>query len=184
MLCENCNENEGNVKYTQIINGVKKEMVLCDECAKKMGIDEIGFSMPINFSNFLGDFFDEYNESNFMPNFNKPNILKCEKCGLTYDEFAKEGKFGCENCYETFKNKIDYIVKNLHGSSRHIGRKTKYIKENNIESNYSSNESNKTEKIKEETKIEKLNKDLKLAIKEERYEDAAKIRDEIKKINE
>ena len=25
MLCENCGENEANVKYTQIINGVKKD---------------------------------------------------------------------------------------------------------------------------------------------------------------
>ena len=34
MLCENCGENEANVRYTQIVNGVKKEMKLCDKCAK------------------------------------------------------------------------------------------------------------------------------------------------------
>lgn len=38
MVCQNCGKNEANVKYTQIVNGVKKEMVLCEECAEKMGI--------------------------------------------------------------------------------------------------------------------------------------------------
>ena len=36
MVCQNCGKNEANVKYTQIVNGVKKEMVLCEECAEKM----------------------------------------------------------------------------------------------------------------------------------------------------
>ena len=34
---------------------------------------------------------------------------------------------------------------------------------------------------KQDSKLEKLQEDLKSAIKEERYEDAAKLRDEIKK---
>lgn len=178
MLCQNCNENEGNVKYTQIVNGIKKEMILCDDCAKRIGFDEIGFNMPISFSNFLGDFFDDYSDTDFLPGFSKPQTQKCEKCGLTFDEFIQEGRFGCDNCYNTFRNKLNHMLKNLHGSSSHIGRKTKFIEDNNIKIE------NKESKIKtnEESKVEKLNRDLKLAIKEERYEDAAKIRDEIKKI--
>ena len=38
MVCQNCGKNEANVKQNQIVNGVKKEMVLCEECAEKMGI--------------------------------------------------------------------------------------------------------------------------------------------------
>ncbi len=177
MLCQNCGNNEGNVRYTQIINGVKKEMILCSECAKEMGIDDMDFSMPINFSSFLGDILDEYNDS-FMPSFIKQNTLKCNKCGLTYDEFTQNGKFGCENCYETFNEKVNHLVKNLHGSISHIGRKPKYIKENKIDT-----DSKKEEENKEESELQKLNRELKEAIKEERYEDAAKIRDEIKKLD-
>ena len=188
MLCENCGKNEANVKYTQIINGVKKEMRLCEECAKEQGITNIDFSMPINFSSFLGDMFDEYNESNFLPQIVNNNSLKCKKCGLTYDEFINTGKFGCENCYNTFLDKIDYLVKNLHGSTRHIGRKTKYIKSNEskIKNNNKIEEKilNKSEGESEERKIDELKRKLKEAIKDERYEDAAKIRDEIKKIEE
>ena len=57
MLCENCGENEANVRYTQIVNGVKKEMKLCDKCADELGIGEMDFNMPINLSSFLSDFF-------------------------------------------------------------------------------------------------------------------------------
>lgn len=38
MFCQNCGKNEVNFRYTQIVNGVKKEMALCDKCAKKLGL--------------------------------------------------------------------------------------------------------------------------------------------------
>ena len=178
MLCENCGENEANVRYTQIINGVKKEMNLCENCANEKGITNMDFNMPISFSSFLSDIFDGYNDTNFLPDITKTKTLKCKKCGLTYDEFIDKGKFGCANCYDTFSDKIDYLVKNLHGSTRHIGRKSKYIKENESKIVKEDNQ----EANKEMSKLDLLKKDLKDAIKDERYEDAAKIRDEIKKI--
>ena len=53
MMCENCGKNEVNFRYTQIVNGVKKEMHLCDKCAKEFGLEDLDFSMPINFSSFF-----------------------------------------------------------------------------------------------------------------------------------
>jgi protein arginine kinase activator len=182
MLCSNCGKNEATIRYTHIVNGKKKEMALCEECAKKEGIDDLDFSMPIDFSSFLGDFFED---DNIISNFALPQTQKCKKCGLTYDEFIKTGRFGCNKCYDAFSNKLDNILKNLHGSSRHIGRKPQNIEieESKVENNESSNEDRKNNVIDEkQQKINQLNSDLQLAIKEERYEDAAKIRDEIKKI--
>ena len=60
MLCQNCGKNEANVRYTQIVNGVKKEMALCDKCARELGLDNMDFSMPISMSSFLGDMLNEY----------------------------------------------------------------------------------------------------------------------------
>lgn len=176
MLCSNCGKNEANVRYTRIINGEKTEFALCEECAKKVGLDDIDFSMPINFSNFISDFFED---DAILPSFAKIGIEKCPKCGLTYNEFVNNGKFGCGECYNTFSDRLDAILKNLHGSYKHIGRAPKNIvKEMDMQK-----EKTTTKKIDEkQEKIEKLNKDLQKAIKEERYEDAAKLRDEIKKI--
>ena len=180
MLCENCKENEATIRYTQIINGDKKEMHLCEECSHKLGIDNISFNMPIDFSSFFGGLLDEeYNSPEFMPLFQKVKELKCDNCNMTYDEFTHEGKFGCEECYNTFSSKIESLLKRLHGSSNYVGRKALKGNSNVI----SKNEEKQEKKTEKETKLEKLQSDLKKAIQEERYEDAAKIRDEIKKID-
>ncbi len=176
MLCDNCKENEATVKYTEIINGDKKEMHLCEECSHKLGIDNISFNMPINFQSFFGGLLDDYGEEEFMPLLNTVKELKCDNCNLTYDEFVNQGKFGCEECYDTFSNKIDSLLKRLHGSSKYVGRKALNSNSKNIERNNKVEEKKKSK----ETKLEKLQNDLKKAIEEERYEDAAKIRDEIK----
>ena len=175
MLCENCGENEANVRYTQIVNGVKKEMRLCDKCAEKLGIGSMNFNleMPLSFNNFLGDLFDEYNDG-FMPTLALPKTLKCDRCGTTFDDFIEDGKFGCANCYDAFEERLDPMLKRLHGSNRYVGRKAKKLNPENVIEIKPEN--------KEKSKIEELKEELKQKIKEEKYEEAAKLRDEIKKL--
>lgn len=176
MKCQKCGKHEANVKYTQIINGIKKEMNLCDNCAHKLGItQDFSFNIPMDFKSLIGDFFGEY-ENNFIPSLISSKTLECKNCHMIYDEFINTGKFGCEECYEIFSEKIDPIIKNLQGSNRHIGRKGR-ISDRNIKQRVEETKENK-----EKSKIEKLQEELKNAIKEERYEDAAKLRDEIKKL--
>lgn len=191
MLCQNCGKNEVNFHYTQVINGVKKEMALCDKCAKELGLESLDFNMPIDFSNFLGDFLNMSVDTDFLPSFTKTGLLQCDNCGMTYQEFANSGKLGCAHCYDTFSNILDPLLKNIHGSNTHVGRRGKLtVSEKNkvaedVEKvqNKENNVSKKTKQnVSKQEKLEKLNSDLKLAIKEERYEDAAKIRDEIKEL--
>ena len=188
MKCENCGKNEVNVKYTQIINGEKKQMFLCEECSQKLGINDIQFNMPISFNSFLEDFFDDMNEMSFMPAISgNPLAVRCEKCGLTWEDFLNSGKFGCSNCYNEFESKIDPILRSMQGATSHVGRIGEVIEGNNIKPNLDDkiqNSENINEKNQEELKLEKLKSDLKEAVKEERYEDAAKIRDEIKRLEE
>lgn len=168
MLCENCGQNEATIKFTQIINGKKTEMMLCEECGQKMGISDMNFEMPIDISNFLGDLIMDEESSSFMPLNSNSSKLKCDKCNMTYEEFLNEGKFGCEECYKVFGDKIDSLLKSIQGTEKYIGRKANH------------NENNVIEEVKENNKIEELQRQLKNAIKEEKYEEAAKIRDEIK----
>lgn len=190
MLCQNCGKNEVNFRYTQVINGVKKEMALCDKCARELGLEGLDFSMPINFSSFISDFF--HDTESFLPSFTKTNLLECNKCGITFDDFANTGEFGGGNCYITFADRISPILKNLHGLSKHVGRgyreaidELEYNK-NEFESSKKQKENSdnveKKEMSKEAKQLEKLQKDLQNAIKDERYEDAAKIRDSIKEL--
>lgn len=170
MLCDSCGEHEATIKLTQIINGKKTEMMICEECGQKMGISDINFEMPIDISNFLGNF--EFDNDKFMPfNINNKEV-RCQKCNMTYQDFLDKGKFGCEECYKTFENKINILLKRIQGTDKYLGRKA------------SHNENNSVPEVKSNNKLDELQKELKLAIKEERYEDAAKLRDEIKHINQ
>lgn len=180
MKCENCGNNEANVKYTQIINGEKKQMFLCEECNQKLGINDIHFNMPINFTSFLTDFFSDMNDISLMPTLGENNLLKCSKCGLIWDDFLHTGKFGCSNCYDDFESRINPILRSIQGATNHVGRIGNIIQGNNVKQNLDE----KMEENKNISKIEKLKEDLKQAVKEERYEDAAKIRDEIKREEE
>ena len=182
MKCQNCGENEANVRYTEIINGVKKEMAICDKCSKELGMQSLDFNIPINFSSFLGEFLED-NDS-LLPSFINTDDLKCDFCGMTFNEFANKGKLGCANCYDIFENKINNILKNIHGLNTHLGRK--YMLEGSDTKKENSGDVGasiaRSEKDTNTLELHKLKDELRKAIKDERYEDAAKIRDDIKKI--
>ena len=178
MYCENCGKNYANVRYTQIINGNKKEMFLCDECSKILGIDN--FNMPMDFSTFLGDFLSDFESERLLPELLNRKDLKCERCNYTFDEFINTGRFGCPDCYSIFEDKIDPLLKRIQGANRHNGRLGKID-----EINSSLEEKSEKENIEETSKlgqVYELKRQLKIAIKEEQYEEAASLRDKIKEL--
>lgn len=182
MLCDNCKKREANVKYSENINGRRKEMNLCEECSQKLGIGKMDFSLPIDFSSFFGSFMDDFATSEFMPMLKELKTLRCNSCGNTFDEIANTGRLGCKDCYEVFEERLNPIIKKVQGADRHVGRIGKIIDQKIENKNQSQKEIKKNLENKEVSQIEILKEDLKVAIQEERYEEAAKIRDEIKKL--
>ncbi len=182
MLCDNCGKREANVRYSENINGRKKELNLCEECSQKLGIGKMDFSMPIDFSSFLEGFMEDFSTPELMPMFNELRTLRCNSCGYTFDDIANSGRLGCKDCYDVFEDRLDPIIKKIQGANRHVGRIGKIIDSKIDNKNNAKSEKESQMENKEITKIEKLQEELKEAIKEERYEDAAKIRDEIKKL--
>ena len=180
MLCDNCGKREANVRYSENINGRRKELNLCKECSHKLGIDQMDFNMSIDFSNFFEGFMDNFGSNEFMPMLNDLKTLKCNSCGYTFDDIANTGRLGCKDCYSVFEDRLDPIIKRIQGSNKHVGRIGKII-DSKIENKNTENIEEKVNKPISEK--EKLENELKEAIKEERYEDAAKIRDEIKKLS-
>ena len=160
MKCEKCKKNKANFIYTETINGKKKEIYLCSKCAKELGLDDFNFGL----SNFFFDTVNTpatYAEARHELKENK----KCKVCGFSFDDIVNLGKFGCSNCYETFHDKVDNVFLKMHGKNRYKGNKM------NV----------KVTTNKEET-IKKLEKELKESIEVENYENAAKLRDEIKEL--
>ena len=177
MLCDNCGKREANVKYSENINGRKRNLNLCEECSKKLGINQIGFNMPIDFSSFFGELMEDFATPEYMPLLQEVKALKCKNCGYTFEDIANKGKLGCGNCYEVFEERLDPIIRRIQGANQHVGRMGKIIDQK-------INKKITKECNPKENELEKLKRELKQAIKEEKYEEAAKIRDEIKKKEE
>lgn len=102
------------------------------------------------------------------------NILSgidhCEYCGSTFNDIVKSGRVGCANCYSKFEDRLQPTITKMHGNAKHIGKNVTYTEEKEAEPEISE--------------LDKLKNDLKLAIKEQRFEDAAVLRDKINEMNE
>lgn len=186
MKCDNCGKNNANIKYLRNINGIKKEMNLCEKCSKELGIDNEMFDMPIDFSSFLGGFWEDFANQDLLPLIDPIDDVKCLGCNYTFEDIINTGKFGCPKCYETFETQIDDLLSKLHGNNRHVGRLGKHS-EVKIDNNSKENRSNSSDAKVEEnenSELENLKIKLKELVKEEKYEEAAKVRDQIKKLEE
>lgn len=170
MLCQICKKRPANVHMTKIINGEKSEIHICEQCAKEnevTGINKsiIGYTEPFSFSNILEGLMDFPGTGSLKHD--APLSVKCPVCGLEYEEFKKTGMLGCSECYKAFGDRIEPIVKRIHGNVQHTGkvpRRTGGV-------------------IRLKRDIERLKYELKVAVDNEEYEKAAKIRDKIRELN-
>jgi len=143
-------------------------MHLCEQCANEKK-QQFGFGVPISINALIAGLlgFDS-NDSNQIGSYIQPfqKVLKCEKCGMTIEEFQKTGKLGCSNCYTTFDEKLSPLIRRLQGSVEHNGKVPGRL-------------SNNMSVTKEITKLKEL---LNRAVEREEYEKAAEIRDQIKSL--
>lgn len=158
MKCQQCGINTATTHIKTVVNGEFEEYMLCPECAKKMGYTSIFNDFTSDFNNLLGSFF-----TNALPA--RTQATRCPVCGSTYTEIAKCGQVGCAKCYETFEQELLPSIKRMHGNTTHCGKKS---------------EQNKAPKAPEKSKLDELKKKLNKAVDEQEFEQAAKLRDEIK----
>lgn len=174
MLCDRCQKRDAKILYTEIINGVKKEQHLCEECAT----DYTSFQMEkplLNSDLTLGDLLstllDNYKTSDKRSYGEDNPTLTCKNCGITYEEFIQKGRFGCSECYKSFYGQLGKTFKGIQGSEVHTGKRPK---------GYVTNVPNKV--AKDFTEVEKLSLRLQEAIEKEEFEEAARLRDLIKQM--
>ncbi len=163
MLCQNCGKNEATTHIKQIINGDMAESHLCSECASHLGYGDVFSDFSLGLSQFFGGFLGDV-----MPALGQSNAVKrCEKCGASFEDIAREGKVGCADCYRTFYDRLLPSIQRIHGKIKHNGK-----------TSTATPEKEKVETVEE--KIEKLQKQMNECVAKQEFEEAAKIRDEIK----
>ncbi len=92
-------------------------------------------------------------------------VKRCSCCNYTFDDILKSGKCGCSQCYIDFYEQLLPHIKKSQNSIKHIGKTPK---------RHLTSDSDKS--------LAELQFLLKELISEENYEQAAVIRDKIKKL--
>ncbi|MDD5561789.1 MAG: UvrB/UvrC motif-containing protein [Candidatus Omnitrophica bacterium] len=163
MLCDICKKNPATVHLTEIIDEQMNELHLCEDCARHKSA---AMEQQFGLSELLAG----------MADFEKPDKVeenvaaKCPNCGLTYADFKKVGRLGCGECYNIFRKYLAPLLKRIHGSSQHVGKAP-------LEGRVISKPG------KKKTDSEELKQQLQKAIQREDFEEAARLRDQIKKIS-
>ncbi|KAA3656494.1 MAG: hypothetical protein DWQ10_15245 [Calditrichaeota bacterium] len=161
--CQICEMHKATMKVKATKNGEEVELHICNDCARFKGLvaDKKGSESELadffkNASvNILGT--DPESEAK------KFDDLECSNCGLTFNDFQREGLFGCSTCYETFQDELDILLKRIHGSSRHIGSRPRPLRV-----------------IANQPDLAALKQELHTAIRQENFERAADFRDLIR----
>jgi len=161
MLCEKCNQKQATILVQKSINGNKTEMHLCQDCSSNE-IDA-GISIDTLFNGLLNSILTAAVEKH---SHHKAHALyePCPTCGMSYQQFKSTGRLGCENCYRVFSRELQAIIKNVQASHKHEGK-------------YPQNFGHDMFIEKEAIRLRKL---MDEAIRSENFEEAARLRDEIK----
>jgi len=156
-LCDICGKEEAIFTITEVDKeGKTKELHLCLRCAEKKGLlDKDKISLAELFAHLLKERVRE-----------EDRRLLCSNCGLSYADFKKRGRLGCEECYTAFESKLTGLIKRIHGTTLHTGKIP----------------SVNPQPLTREIEMRKLRERLKQAIDREEYEEAARIRDEMKRL--
>src|SRR5262245_7576779 len=96
------------------------------------------------------------------------NQRECPECGLKFVEFRNSGRLGCPRDYDAFGEELNPLLENIHGDTRHVGKCPR--RQPQTQQNH--------------TELSKLRRQLQSAVSQEAYEDAAKIRDQIRQLEE
>jgi len=161
MLCCICKEKEATVHLTQIAGDKMQKVDLCEECAKTKGVND-----PTGFS--LADLLLGLGASDEIEKAAGGAELKCARCGFTQADFKKAGRLGCAQCYQTFADGLEQLLKSMHKGVRHKGKVPAALRE--------------TQDLAD--KLKQLQKKLEKAVTDENFEQAAQCRDEIKTTKE
>ncbi|UHA71672.1 UvrB/UvrC motif-containing protein [Paenibacillus sp. 481] len=175
MICQQCGQKPATLHFTKIVNGQKTEFHICESCAREKGEWIPGTTNGFSIHNLLSGLldFDLAAGGGMMtgggpPVPPKPQSTRCDRCGLTFAQFSKLGRFGCDECYNFFGERLDPLLKRVHGNTVHIGKIPR--RGGGV--------------IQRRRELDELKRQLQYSIMNEQFEHAAQLRDRIREIEQ
>jgi protein arginine kinase activator len=155
MKCQNC-PKMATLHITEVVNDAQyEELHLCEDCAQK----------------YLYEPKSEKGATPGEPGSGDEVALggrECEICGLKFIDFRNSGRLGCPHDYTAFQRELTPLLEGIHGGTKHAGKVPRRLPET----------------LQAQQELTKLKKQLFRAVNEEAYEEAARLRDRIRRIEE
>ncbi|MBL8861351.1 MAG: UvrB/UvrC motif-containing protein [Planctomycetes bacterium] len=180
MICQNCLKNAATVHVTEVspegpapetapVPGFQ-EQHLCEVCAQSLDLPHAPSLQKAQIDIWK-----------LLQLTAKPTRRKggptCAGCGLHLEEFRRKGRLGCPHCYEAFAAHLAEVFERVHGARQHVGRLP------GSDAKAASPEVDEVE-LERERRLVDLRQKLEIAIREEAYENAARLRDELRQLEE
>lgn len=166
MICQKCHKNLSSVRYAEVVDGKVNDLHLCVDCMKKYQDDATtGFELsgplraPAKHSAARGS----------TPDSTTIQKRVCRQCGAVLKEVLKTGRVGCPSCYENFSEQLYPMLRGLHTAMRHRGKMPQI---------------NNDDRERSRVELQGKRALLRSALKLENYEEAAKLRDEVRALEE
>jgi len=155
MKCDRCTK-VATFHMTLIDKGEIRELHLCETCSQPYTVSQIaesnsGAAQPAGMTEAEQTAVEQ---------------LACDTCRLTFREFRSQGRLGCPDCYEAFKQELLPLLENIHGATEHAGKFPRRA----------------PDASRRRQDLMRLQSELRNAITDERYEQAAEIRDQIRQL--
>jgi protein arginine kinase activator len=155
-LCQVCGKREAKIHFTEIREGKKTEMHICEQCAHEKNMT---LAFPAVLSQLVKGGPQPPRESEAVP-------ATCPACGLAYAEFKAKGRLGCPRCYVAFGPVLVPLLEKVHGAASHQGKTPERVR---------GAQASRRE-------LREIEEQLAAAVANEEYEKAAQLRDRIREM--
>jgi len=165
MLCQNCKQHSATIHLTEISDGQRMEMHLCEGCAAKQGI-AVQNQIPLNelLSSLLAVQAEPKSQSSAAA---VADETACPTCGMTLKRFSKQSLLGCPNDYKVFDRALRPLIEKSHaGHSRHCGKVPTRAPRD----------------LDRQIRLMGLRRRLDQAVRAENYETAAELKEQIERL--
>jgi protein arginine kinase activator len=157
MKCSKC-PKVATLHITEIVSENQfEEHHLCEDCAQKY------FNEPTKPGKLPMPSMEEMEEGGAGP-MNR----ECPVCGMKFVDFRNSGRLGCPHDYEAFREDLAPLLENIHGDTRHCGKTPRRLPQTRLT----------------QSELVQLRKQLTQAVGREAYEEAAQLRDQIRKLED
>ncbi len=157
MKCQRCPKT-ATLHITEVLGeGQFEEVHLCEDCANKY------LYAPQQKKQDKPDLVVAVEQESED---NTPAGMRCPSCGMSFMEFRNQGRFGCAHDYDAFKSELLALLESVHGETHHTGKSPRRPPRSQSD----------------QAELAQLRQRLQSLVTNEKYEEAARVRDRIREL--